>query len=50
LEGVASKPHHPVSEAGSAASLSTQSSAERRQTCRRGGSEGRCVMVPMRSE
>jgi stage IV sporulation protein FB len=40
----------PFSVPGTAASLSTQSSAERRQICRFGENAARWVIVPMRSE
>ena len=40
----------PFSVPGTAASLSTQSSAERRQICRLGENAARWVIVPMRSE
>ena len=40
---------HPLSVAGTAASVSTQFSAERRQICRRGEKAARWVIVPTRS-
>jgi len=48
---VIARPHsarHPLSVAGTAASVSTQCSAERRQLCRRGEKAARWVMVPTR--